>query len=192
MSRVTILRGAARVLASITGMLLIYEVTFALEGMTTRIPMADARELATACLWTAPWMLLFCSGVEDFSIISHKEFLVWLGGFAALLFLYYFDRYTSMSILTKTVMPPLAVGIGLVPHFVRRARFLFSLASLAVGVVAGYLLYLSADSILLPSTGFAHNFPSLMVTFGCAGITTGLLVLFDVYRRLRHRFYANC
>jgi hypothetical protein len=191
MPRVTILRGTARVLASMTGLLLVYGSIFALEGMTRRIPMAAARELATVSLWIAPWMLLFCSGVEDLSIIRRKETVFWLGVFAALLFLYYFDRYTSMSFLTKAAMPPLAVLAGLVPHFVKRIRFLFSLASVAAGVVGGYLLYLAADSILLPSTHFATKLIGvLIVTFGCAGITSGLLTLFDVYHKLSRRSYA--
>jgi hypothetical protein len=191
MPRVTILRGAARVLASMTGLLLVYGSIFALEGMTTRIPMAAAQELATVSLWTVPWMLLFCSGVEDLSIISHKEFVLWLGVFAALLFLYYFDRYTSMSFLTKVAMPPLAVGAGLLPHFVKRVGFLFSLSSVAAGVVGGYVLYLVANTILSPSTHFATKLVGvLIVTFGCAGITSGLLALFDVYHKLSRRFYA--
>jgi hypothetical protein len=191
MPRVTILRGTARILAAATGLLLTYGITFALEGMTTRIPTTATWELATTALWTAPWMLLFCSGVEDLSIISRKEVVLWIGVFAALLFLYYFDRYTSMSFLTKAAMPPLAVGAGLVPHFVRRIRFLFGLASVAAGVVGGYVLYLSAASILLPSAHFATKFIGvLIVTFGCAGITSGFLALFDVYRKLRRRSYA--
>ena len=191
MPRVTILRGAARVLASMTGLLLVYGSIFALEGMTTRIPMAAARELAIVSLWTAPWMLLFCSGVEDLSIIIHKEFVLWLGVFAALLFLYYFDRYTSMSFLTKAAMPPLALGAGLLPHFVERVRFLFSLSSVAAGVVGGYVLYLVANTILSPSTHLATKLIGvLIVTFGCAGITSGLLALFDVYHKLSRRFYA--
>ena len=116
--------------------------------------MAAVRELATVFLWTAPWMLLFCSGVEDLSIISRKEVVLWVGVFAALLFLYYFDRYTSLSFLTKAAMPPLAVGAGLLPHFIKRIRFLFALASVAAGVVGAYVLYLVTDSVLSPSTHF--------------------------------------
>jgi len=189
--RVIILRGTARVLASMTGLMLVYGSIFALEGMTTRIPLAATRELATVSLWTAPWMLLFFSGIEDLSIASRKEFVLWLGIFAALSFLYYFDRYSSMSFLTKAAMPPLGVGVGLLPHFVRRTRFLFSLASVAAGVLAGYVLYLVADSILLPSTHFATKFIGvLIVTFVCAGITSGFLALFDIYRKLRRHSYA--
>lgn len=175
-----------------TGLLLVYGSIFALEGMTTRIPMAATRELATVSLWTAPWMLLFCSGVEDLSIIGRKEIVFWLGVFAALLFLYYFDRYTSMSFLTKAAMPPLAVLVGLVPHFVKRIRFLFSLASVAAGVVGGYVLYLVAHSILLPSAHFATKLIGvLIVTFGCAGIMSGFLTIFDVYHKLSRSSYAK-
>jgi len=175
----------------VTGLLLVYGSIFALEGITTRIPIAAARELAEVSLWTVPWMLLFFSGVEDLVIASRKEFVLWLGVFAALLFLYYFDRNTSLSFLTKAAMPPLAVGAGLMPHFAKRFGFLFSLASLAAGVVGGYVLYLVRESLMLPSKHFATSFIGvLIVTFGCAGITSGLLALFEVYRSLRSRSYA--
>jgi hypothetical protein len=174
-----------------TGLLLVYGGIFALEGMTTRISVAALRELATVSLWTAPWMLLFCSGMEDLSNISGKDFILWLGVFVALLFLYYFDRYTSMSFLTKTAMPPLAVSAGLLPHFIKRFRFLFTLTSVAVGVVGGYVLYFCADIIWVPSRHFATKFiGALIFTFGCSGITSGLLAVFDLYRKFRTRSYA--
>ena len=84
-----------------------FSSVYALEGITTRIPTAAALELATVSLWTVPWMLLLVSGVEDLSIVSRKESVLWLGVAGALLFLFYFDRFTSMSFLTKAAMPPL-------------------------------------------------------------------------------------
>src|ERR1700756_649339 len=45
-SHVTILRGTVRVIAA-AGLLLLYATVYALEGMTTRIPITPARELAT-------------------------------------------------------------------------------------------------------------------------------------------------
>ncbi len=132
--RVMILRGTARILAAATGLLLMYGITFALEGMTTRIPATVLWELANGALWTAPWLLLFFSGLQDVVIVAGKPWVLWFGGFAALLFLYYFDQYTSLSLVTKAAMPPIVVGVGLMPHFIRKMGFLFVLSSLAAGI----------------------------------------------------------
>ena len=109
--RVTILRGSARILAAATGLLLVYGITFALEGMTTRIPTTATWEQATGTLWTAPWLLLFCSGLQDVTIVTGKQWVLWVGGFAALVFLYYFDHYASLSLATKAAMPPITVSV---------------------------------------------------------------------------------
>jgi hypothetical protein len=188
---VIILRGTARVLAAVTGLLLVYGAVYALEGMTTRIPINAARELVGASLWTAPWMLLFCSGMEDLATVTRKNLVLWPGVFAILLFLYYLDRHTSLSFLTKAAMPPLAVGAGLVPHFVRRSKFLFALSSLAAGGAGAYVLYLVGNTALSPTTHFANRLIAVViVTFGLAAAITGLLAVFDLSRKLSRRLYA--
>jgi hypothetical protein len=188
---VTILRGTARVLSAVTGLLLVYGAVYALEGMTTRIPIDAARELALASLFTAPWMLLFCSGMEDLATVARKDMVLWSGVFGVLLFLYYFDRHTSMSFLTKAAMPPLAVGAGLVPHFVRRLRFLFALSSVAAGVAGAYVLYLVASTALSSTSHFYSKLIALMiVTFGLASTITGLLAVLDLSHKLTRRLYA--
>ena len=186
----TILRGTASILASITGLLLVYGITFALEGMTTRVPTSAAWELATGSLWTALWLLLFFSGLQDFVNVTHKQWVLWLGVVAALVFLYYFDRYTSLSLLTKAAMPPIATGLGLVPHFIKRMGFVFSLSSLAVGVVSATALYYFATTMLSPTAHFAtRTIGALIVIFCVTGITSGVLVGVGLYRQTR-RFFA--
>lgn len=136
-------------------------------------------------------MLLFCSGVEDLATVARKQFVVWLGVATALLFLYYFDRYTSLTFLTKAAMPPLAVAAGLLPHFVRQIRFLFVLSSLAAGIAGVFILYHVTNTILSPTTHFASKFIGLViVTFAVASTATGLLAVIDVYRKLTRRAYA--
>jgi hypothetical protein len=188
---VIVLRGTIRVIAAATGLLLVYGMVFALEGMTTRIPIAGSRELVVTSLWTAPWMLLCCSGMEDLAIATRKNSVLWLGSVAALLCLYYFDWHTSMSLLTKAAMPPLAVGVGMVPHFSKQMRFLFALSSVAAGVVGTFVLYQVANTVLSPTTHFAtKSIGLLMVTFVVASIITGLLTVFDLCRKLSRRIYA--
>ena len=186
-----ILRGTARVLAAAAGLLLAYGMIFALEGMTTRIPVVAVGELATVTLWTTPWMLFFCSGMEDLATFIRKDYVLWLGAVVALVFLYYFDWHTTMSSLTKAAMPPLAVGAGLTPHFVRRLRFMFDLASIAAGITGCYVLYMTMNSFLVPTSHFATKLiGALFVTFILGGVVSGLLSLLDVYHRLTHRSYA--
>jgi len=62
-----------------------------------------------------PWLLLFCSGLEDVAVVTGKPWVVWFGGIVALLFLYYFEHYTSLSFVTKAAMPPIAVDAGMIP-----------------------------------------------------------------------------
>lgn len=185
----TILRGTARIVAAITGLLLVYGFTFAMEGMTTRIPTAASRELGIAGLFTSPWLLLFCSGLQDLVITTGKRWVMWLGGFAALMFLFYFGSYTSLSLLTKALMPPIAVGIGLIPHFIRKMGFMFTLASLAAGVAGAFVLYYLVITLLSPTTQFATKvIEALLVAFCTSGITSGAIEVLDIYRQMAHRF----
>jgi hypothetical protein len=190
-SPVTILRGTAKILAAVTGLLLVYGITFALEGITTRVPISAVKELAIGSSFTSLWLLLFCSGLQDLVIVTHKQWVLWFGVVAATLFLYYLDRYTSLSLLTKAAMPPIAVGIGLLPHFVRRLGFVFALSSIGVGVAGALVLYHFAAAMLSPTTHFATmTIGVLVVTFCLTGITTGVLAVFDIYRRLTRRSCA--
>ena len=171
-------------------MLLAYGVIFALEGMTTRVPTSAVRELATGALSTAPWLLLFCSGLQDFVILTRKPWVLWLGIFAVTFFLYYFDRNISLSMLTKIAMPPIAVGLGLIPYFAKKMGFVFALSSLAAGVAGIAVVHSFAAPTLLTTTHFAtRTIGVLVVTFCLAGITSGGFAAFDIYRRLNRPSY---
>jgi hypothetical protein len=188
-SRVTILRGTARILAAATGLLLMYGITFALEGMTTRVPTTATWELATGVLGTAPWLLLFCSGLQDAVTATGKQWVLWFGGIAALLFLYYFGHYTSLSLVTKAALPPIALAVGLFPHFIRKMGFLFVLSSLAAGVSGGFVLFNIAATLFSPTTHFATKLiGSLLVTFCLSALTSGLLAVSELYGQVTRRF----
>ena len=187
-SRVTILRGTARILAAATGLLLMYGITFALEGMTTRIPTA-AWELATGVLWTAPWLMLFCSGLQDAVTVTGKQWVLWLGGIAALLFLYYFDHYTSLSLVTKAALPPIALAVGLIPHLIRKMGFLFVLSTLAAGVGGGFVPFDIAVTLFSPTAHFATKLiGALLVTFCLSALTSGVLTVSELYGQVTRRF----
>lgn len=186
--RVIILRGTARVLAAATGLLLVYGIMFSLEGMTTRIPTTATWELTTGALWTTPWLLLFFSGLQDVVNVTGKKWVLWFGGMVALLFLYYFDHYTSLSLLTKAVMPPIAVGIGMIPCFTRKMGFLFVLSSLAAGIAGAVVLYHVAATVLSPTAHFTTAvIGALLATFCLSGITSGTLAVLDICRHVTRR-----
>lgn len=189
---VLILRGTARILAAVTGLLLVYGIIFALEGMTIRIPTTGVRELTTTAVWTIPWLLLFCSGLEDIAVVANKRWAIWLGGILALLFLYYLDHFTSLSLMTKAAAPLVAVGAGMIPCFIRKIRFLFVLTSLAVGVAGAFVLYNFAVTIFSPTTHFATKaIGVLLVAFCVSGLTSGILAILDICSRLAPRRLAT-
>src|ERR1700746_1276457 len=98
-------------MAGITGLVLVYGVVYAMEGMTTRIQMSTIRELATSTLWMLPWALLFCSGFHDFSIAAKHSWVFWSGAALLMSFVYYYERNTTSSGVTKVLMP-LLISIG--------------------------------------------------------------------------------
>jgi hypothetical protein len=104
-----ILRGISKVTAAITGLLVAYSFIYTIAAMTTRIPTIP-RELSVTTFWMLPWMLLFCSGVEDFGTVTRQAWVFWVGVGVGLAPLYYFENYTSDRILTKAAMPLLATG----------------------------------------------------------------------------------
>jgi len=170
------------VIAATAGLLLVYGSIFALEGTTSRVPSAIATEVVLTSLWTTPWMLLFFSGVEDLSIAARKDFVLWAGIFAALLFLFYLDRYTSLSLVTKVASPLIAVIAGVLPHFVRQIRFLFTLCSTTAALAGAFVLYYVAPTLLSPSTHFAtKTIGLLIVTFCLSSFLAGGLAVYDLY-----------
>ena len=188
-SRVTILRGAARILAAATGLLLMYGITFALEGMTSRIPTTAAWELAAGVLWTAPWLLLFCSGLQDAVTVTGKQWVLWLGGIVALLFLYSCDHYTPLSLVTKAALPPVALAVGLIPQLIRKMGFLFVLTSLTAGVGGGFVLFNIAVTLYSPTAHFATKLiGALLVTFCLSALTSGVLTVAQLYGQVTRRF----
>lgn len=73
------LRGISRVTAATTGLLLVYSVVYAMEGMTTRIPTSPLRDVGITTIWILPCddALLFGSGRFRH---SHEAKLGVLGG----------------------------------------------------------------------------------------------------------------
>jgi hypothetical protein len=142
-------------------------------------------------LWTTPWLLLFCSGLQDVVIATGKRWVLWFGGIVAILFLYYFDHYTSLSLVTKAAMPPIAVGIAMIPYFIKKMGFLFVLSSLAAGVAGAFVLYSVAATLVSPTAHFATKvIGALLMTFCLSGITTGMLAIFDLCYQVTRRLAA--
>ena len=171
-----LLRGALRVIAAIAGLLLVYGVTYAMEGMTTRLPMSTTRELATSTLWMLPWTLLFCSGFDDFATLAKRQWVFWIGSFLLLFFVYYYDRNTTISGLTKAVMPLLACIGAVLPHVFRRVLLVYTVCSVFAGICGIIVLYFVFQTFLSPKTSFANGAIALViVTFALASLGAGIL-----------------
>jgi hypothetical protein len=183
---VILLRGITRIIAAAAGLLLVYAVIFALEGMTTRLPTSAGSELATTALWTTPWLLLFCSGLQDIVTVTGTQGFLWCGAITAMLSLYYFDYHTSLSLATKAAIPPIALAIGMLPCFINKIEFLFVLSSIAAGIAGACVAYNVVSMAVSPTAHFATSaIAALLVTFSLSGIACGMLAIFDVYDHLR-------
>jgi hypothetical protein len=179
-----LLRGVFSVTAATMGLLLVYGVVYAMEGMTTRIPTTPLRELATTTLWMLPWILLYCSGLEDFATVTRREWIFWLGLAPALAFLYFYERHTGSSVLTKVAMPLLVTVGGLLPHVVRRIRFVFTALSIVAGIAGLVVMYFTVGTFVSSTSSFAtKGIGFVFAAFGTASVGTGLLSLAALRQR---------
>jgi len=179
-----LLRGVFSITAVTTGLLLVYGIVFAMEGMTTRVPITSPRELAITTLWMLPWTLLYCSGLEDFVAVTRQASVFWLGLAPALSFLYFYERHTSSSVLTKVAMPLLAMLGGLLPRVVRRIKFVFTAISLLAGIAGLVVLFFTVDTLVFSTSSFAtKGIRIVFVAFGTASVATGGLSVASFRRR---------
>lgn len=180
----SVFRGICRVTAAMTGVLLVYGISYALEGTTTRIPMGRLSELAITTLWMLPWTLLFCSGAEDFQRATRQGSVFWVGITLALALLYYLEHYASDSFLTKVVMPLLAITGGTVPHLVRRVTFVFTFISIAAGIGGLAVIYFEVTRFLSGSVASFASATIGFLIFGFVGtsIATGVLSVPHLWR----------
>jgi hypothetical protein len=100
------LRGVSRIAASAAGLWLIYGGTYPTEDMTTRIPTNPLHELWVTTLWMVPWMLLFCSGVEDFEKIAGRAWIFGVFLPPALFFLSAITQKRSFLNIRRTLFLP--------------------------------------------------------------------------------------
>jgi len=178
-------RGVFRVTAAVTGLLLVYGFVFAMEGMTVRVAMSSARELAITTAWMLPWTVLFCSGFGDLAIAARHDWVFWGGTVLILSFVYYFERNTTSSTITKAAMPLLATAGGVMPRIFRRLRLVYAICSVVAGVAGVIAAYRLAALVLSGSSFATRTIGALMVGFCIASIATGFLAVFSPQRRLR-------
>jgi hypothetical protein len=169
------LRGISRLTAAVTALLLIYGITYAMEGMTTRLPETSLHEFAFRTLWMFPWMLLFCSGLEDLGKATRQAWLFWAGLAVGIALLCYLERYTADSFLTKIALPMVATGGGSMPHFIRRLSFVYIVCSFAVGICGLAVFYFEGSAFLSGSSFATRTIAFLIVAFGISSIATASL-----------------
>jgi hypothetical protein len=172
----SVLRGVSKVTAGLTGLLLVYGIVYAMEGITTRIPMSRLHELVITTLWMLPWTLLFGSGFEDLGKVTRRPWVFWVGMTLVSSLLYYYERNTTSAVLTKAAMPPLATVGGLLPHAIPRIRFIFTVFCLVAGIAGIVVLGLALSTFFSPSHSFATKGIGVVIfVFGTASLTTGVL-----------------
>lgn len=180
---VALIRGTAQFIAAASGLLLVFGVIYAMEGMTSRLPMGSARELVTETVFMLPWTLVFCSAFHDLSMAAKREWIFWVGSLLTLGFLYYLNRHTTDTGLTKVAMPVFASAAAIVPHALRRLAFIYSVLSGLFALCGVVVFYLDVQTFITGSSFATPAIAVLMVIFPLAAITAGTLLIAPLFYR---------
>ena len=179
-----LVRGTSQFIAAASGLLLVFGVTYAMEGMTSRLPMSTARELMTVTVFMLPWTLLFCSGLDDLSQAVKREWVFWGGIVLVLGSLYYFNRFTTDAGLTKAAMPVLACAVATVPHVLRRLSFIYPALCVLFALCGVVVLFIDVQTFVTPGRSFATSaITAFMVTFPFTSIIAGTLSIVPLFHR---------
>jgi hypothetical protein len=176
----TLARGILRIAAASSGLLLVFGVVYAMEGMTTRLPTTSFRELVGSTAFMVPWALLFCSGFDDLTRITRRPWLFWTGTVLVLALVYYLDRGTSLQGFNKVAMPVLASSLAIQPHLFRRVALLYSLASVVIGL-CGVLVLFNTVQLLLRGGTFTNLLTAVYVL--CFSVSSIAAAVLSIRRR---------
>ena len=178
-----LIRGISQLIAAASGLLLVFGVVYAMEGMTSRLPMGMAKELAEVTIFMLPWALLSCSGFHDLSNAARRDWIFQAGSMFGLGFLYYLNRHTADSGVAKAAAPVLASAGAIVPHVVRRISFVYSALCVLFALCGIVVLYLDVQTFATGSTFATPVIAVLMVIFPLACITAGVLTVASLIHR---------
>lgn len=182
-----LIRGLSQLVAAISGLLLVLGVTYAMEAMTTRLPMGAAAELVISTTFMLPWTLLFCSGFHDLSTATKREWLFWAGSLLVVGLLYYFNRHTTEMSVTKGAMPVLACGAAAVPHVFRRLSFSYSIVCILFGLCGLAAAWSDIVTFTTASSYATSTIAVLMVVFPLAAISAAGLSIASFFNRRKDR-----
>ncbi|MDE3202476.1 MAG: hypothetical protein KGN79_16320 [Acidobacteriota bacterium] len=171
----TLVRGILRIVAASSGLLLIFAVIYAMEGMTTRLPTTSFRELLVSVVCMVPWILLFCSGLHDLAQIAKRQWLFWVGSALVLVLVYYFDRNTSFQEMNKAAVPILACIFAILPHTFRRVAFLYSVVSVMFGLCGMLVLVYLIQMYFRGGSYTNRPIATLVFSFAISSIAAGVL-----------------
>jgi hypothetical protein len=170
-----LLRGISRITAAGSALLLIYGISYAMEGMTTRLPETVLHELAFGTLYLLPWMLLFCSGIGDIAIFTRKRWAFWIGSLAGIALLCYLEHYSTDRTLTKIAMPLLVTLCGWLPYFIRSMNFVYAVCSFATGMAGLAVCYFEGSALLSGGAFATKSIGYLIIAFVVSSIVTVVL-----------------
>jgi hypothetical protein len=180
----SLVRGTSQLIAAATGLLLVFGVVYAMEGMASRLPTTTARELIVATAFMLPWTLLFGSGFHDLSKATSRGGVFWIGNALVLGLIYYYNRHTTEAGLTKTAMPVIACSCAAVPHVFRRMGFIYSVVCRLFAVCGLVVFYYAMQTVLTPGRSFATPaIATFVLIFALAAITAGALSIASYIRR---------
>jgi hypothetical protein len=170
-----LIRGLCRLTAGLLAILFVYGVTFAMEGMTTRIPTSAIREVVLTTLWFVPIALVFSSGADDIASAAKSNWFFWLIVSAGLALVYYYEFYTTDRRVTHIVTPIAAFLISAIPHCFPRIKVAYSIFSFAAGICGLFVMcwigrtFMSGSRFATTATAFCF------IAFALASLSAAVL-----------------
>jgi hypothetical protein len=172
-----LIRGLCRLTTGLLAILFVYGVTFAMEGMTTRIPRSAVREVVLTTLWFAPIALVFTSGADDIASAAKTNWLFWLIVSVGLALVFYFEFYTTDRPVTHVVAPMASFLISVIPHWFTRTKAAYLVCSLAAGACGLFVVYWIGRTFVSGSTFVTTGTAVCFIAFALTSIFSAALAL---------------
>jgi hypothetical protein len=155
--------------------LFVYGVTFAMEGMTTRIPTSAMREVVLTTLWFVPIALVFSSGADDIASAAKGNWFFWLIVSAGLALVYYYEFYTTDRRVTHIVTPMAAFLISALPHCFPRIKAIYSVFSFAAGICGLFVVYWIGRTLMSAPSFATTGTAVCFIAFALASLSAAAL-----------------
>jgi hypothetical protein len=169
-----LIRGLCRLTAALLAILFVYGVTFAMEGMTTRIPTSALREIVLTTLWLAPIAVVF-SSADDIATTAKSNWVFWIIASAGLALAYYLEFYTTDRRVTHIAAPIVAFLISAIPHCFPRIKAAYSVFSFFAAICGLFVVYWIGRTLMSGSRFATAGTAVCFIAFALTSVSAAAL-----------------